>query len=222
VYVLAFRHTLTISFFRRKRRGIIPLEIKKYSAGILIIGLYMKKMKAISLKSSMSKLFQVLVIGLLLGIIGCTARDTSFPPSKNDDLIGKPIGSIPKDSFNSNYARPITYGKHYSLEMLETKDQMYVILLRTKSWLIEGSDMIVGIQDVSEYYRKDLVLNFFCRRKHIFDRLDRVLFGMTKQYGSEGCYQPEAAWVANLETEKIQSIPKKEVECCVFNQLQEE
>jgi len=29
-YVLAFRHTLTISFFRRKRRGIIPGEIKKY------------------------------------------------------------------------------------------------------------------------------------------------------------------------------------------------
>jgi phosphomannomutase len=30
VYVLAFRHTLAISFFRRKRRGIIPLEIKNH------------------------------------------------------------------------------------------------------------------------------------------------------------------------------------------------
>jgi hypothetical protein len=186
------------------------------------VGLYMKKMKAISLKSIRSKLFQMLVIGLLIGIVGCTERDTRFPPSKTDDLIGKPIGSIPKDSYNSTYARPITYGKHYSLEMLTTKDQMYVMLLRTKSWLIEDSDMIVGIQDVSKYDRKHLVLNFFCRRKHIFDRLDRILFGMTKQYGSAGCYQPEAAWVADLETEKIQSIPKEEVECCVFNQLQEE
>lgn len=182
----------------------------------------MIKMNQISLNSSSLKLFQVLLIGLLLCIFGCTTGHTCFPPIQAVDLIGKPIGSIPIGSYKSSYARPISYGKHYSLKMLETKDQMYVMLLRTRAWLIEDSDMIVAVQDVSEDYRKDLVLNFFCRRKHIFDRLDRILFGMTKQYGSEGCYQPEAAWVVDLENQRIQSIPKGEVECCEFNPLKQE
>jgi hypothetical protein len=155
---------------------------------------------------------------LVLGcgvLCGCVPRQIQFSPEHQGSLIGIERQAISNRSYDNHYARPVSYGRNYTIEMIAKGESRTFLLLRTNRFVDPGG-VIASAQSIPPTF-SGLDVSLYCRSQSRFDRLDRPIVGVIQEHEITGCHQAVGAWVVDLEKEEIRPIDAGKVECCLWN-----